>query len=70
MRIIARLDIKSENLIKGIQFEGLRVIGNPNKIAKSYYIDGVDEIFLVYFGSISFPDHFLSVLITLSLVFF
>ena len=26
MRIIARLDIKSENLIKGIQFEGLRVI--------------------------------------------
>ena len=46
-RLIAKLEIKSENVVKPIFFEGLRVIGNPNKIAKSYYIDGVDEIFLV-----------------------
>ena len=30
----------------------------------------VEEIFFVYFGSISFPDHFFNVFITLSLVFF
>ena len=27
-RIIARLDIKGQNLVKGIHMEGLRVIGN------------------------------------------
>ena len=34
MRIIARLDIKNTNLIKSINLEGLRVIGDPNKFAK------------------------------------
>ena len=28
-RLIARLDIKGPNLIKGIRFEGLRVMGSP-----------------------------------------
>ena len=44
MRIIPRLDIKNENVIKGINFEGLRVVGNPNKIAKKYYQEGADEL--------------------------
>ena len=44
MRIIPRLDIKNENVIKGINFEGLRVVGNPNKIAKKYYEDGADAL--------------------------
>ena len=44
LRIIARLDIKNSNLIKGINFEGLKVLGNPNKFAKKYYEDGADEI--------------------------
>ena len=44
-RIIARLDIKEENLVKGIQLEGLRKIGNPNEKAVNYYLQGVDEIF-------------------------
>ncbi|WP_415313730.1 imidazole glycerol phosphate synthase subunit HisF [Candidatus Pelagibacter sp. Uisw_106] len=44
MRVIPRLDIKNENVIKGINFEGLRVVGNPNKIAKKYYEDGADEL--------------------------
>ena len=34
-RIISKLDIKNENLIKGIHLEGLRVIGNPNQFAKN-----------------------------------
>mgnify|MGYP000284358303 FL=1 len=44
MRVIARLDIKNENVIKGINFEGLRVVGNPNDLAKKYYQDGADEL--------------------------
>lgn len=44
MRIIARLDIKGPNLIKGIRFEGLRVIGDPNKYALKYYNQGADEL--------------------------
>ena len=33
MRVIARLDEKSENVIKGVHFEGLRVIGSPWDLA-------------------------------------
>lgn len=44
VRLIARLDIKGPNLIKGIHLEGLRVIGNPNQFALSYYKSGIDEI--------------------------
>ncbi|MDB4340012.1 imidazole glycerol phosphate synthase cyclase subunit [Pelagibacteraceae bacterium] len=46
-RLIARLDIKNENLIKGIHLEGLRKIGDPNKFAVKYYKEGVDEILLM-----------------------
>lgn len=44
VRVIARLDIKGEHLIKGIQMEGLRKIGSPSEFAKKYYADGIDEI--------------------------
>jgi imidazole glycerol-phosphate synthase subunit HisF len=44
IRIIPRLDIKGQNLIKGIHLEGLRVMGNPNDFAKLYYNAGADEI--------------------------
>ena len=37
IRIISRLDIKSSNLVKGIKLEGLRVLGNPELFAKTYY---------------------------------
>lgn len=43
-RIIARIDVKNEFVIKGIHLEGLRKVGNPNKMAKSYYEQGIDEI--------------------------
>lgn len=46
-RIIARLDVKSNFLIKGVRFEGLRKIGDPASTALKYYEDGIDEIFLV-----------------------
>jgi len=50
-RLIARLDIKGPNLIKGIHLEGLRVIGSPNEFAKKYYLQGADE--LVYMDSVA-----------------
>jgi cyclase len=44
IRLIARLDVKGPNLIKGIHLEGLRKIGDPNLFAKRYYDQGIDEI--------------------------
>lgn len=44
LRLIARLDIKGPNLIKGIHLEGLRVIGSPHEHALRYYRQGADEL--------------------------
>src|ERR1700733_8033365 len=44
IRLIARLDIKGPNLIKGMHLEGLRVIGPPNVHAMRYYQQGADEL--------------------------
>ena len=44
IRLIARLDIKGPNLIKGIHLEGLRVMGSPNEHALRYYQQGADEL--------------------------
>lgn len=46
-RLIARLDIKNGVVIKGIQLEGQRRIGDPVDIAKKYYAQGIDEIFIM-----------------------
>ena len=45
VRVIARLDIKGPNLVKGIHLEGLRVLGKPEDFAKYYYENGADELF-------------------------
>jgi cyclase len=44
IRLIARLDIKNEHVIKGIHLEGLRKVGDPNTLARCYYEQGIDEI--------------------------
>ncbi len=44
LRIIPRLDIKGPNLIKGVQLEGLRVMGDPQEFAIRYYEAGADEL--------------------------
>ncbi len=46
-RIIARLDIKGPNLVKGIHLEGLRVLGKPEQFARYYYEAGADEMMYV-----------------------
>ena len=50
-RIAARLDIKGNNLIKGICLEGLQVVGAPNAYAEKYYDSGIDE--LVYIDAVA-----------------
>jgi len=47
IRLIARLDIKSKHLIKGIQMEGWRIVGDPSARAEKYYLDGIDEILYI-----------------------
>lgn len=44
VRLIARLDIKGPKLIKGVNLEGLRVIGDPRHHAQDYYEQGIDEL--------------------------
>lgn len=43
-RLIARLDVKGENLIKGVHLEGLRIMGDPQDYARRYYEQGADEL--------------------------
>lgn len=51
IRIIPRLDIKGPNIVKGIQFEGLRVLGKPEHFARYYYENGADE--LIYMDAVA-----------------
>jgi cyclase len=44
VRFIARLDVKGENLIKGVHLEGLRKLGPPADFATRYYKNGIDEL--------------------------
>ena len=44
IRIIPRLDIKNGNLIKGINLEGLRILGDPYNFSCLYSDLGADEI--------------------------
>lgn len=47
IRIVPRLDIKGENVVKGVRLEGLRVVGRPEEFARRYYAEGADEILFV-----------------------
>ena len=51
LRIMPRLDIKGPNLVKGINLEGLRIIGDPQLFAEKYYLNGADEI--IYIDSVA-----------------
>lgn len=51
LRLIARLDVKGPHLIKGIQLEGVRKVGDPREFARRYYEQGVDEI--VYMDAVA-----------------
>jgi|TARA_X000001036_G_C20600000_1_gene774532 cyclase len=43
-RIISRLDIKNNHLVKGVNMEGLRILGFPENFAKKYFTENIDEL--------------------------
>ena len=51
IRIIPRLDIKGPNLVKGLSFDGYRVLGSAEEFARTYYEEGADE--LIYYDAVA-----------------
>lgn len=47
LRLVARLDIKGDHVVKGIRFEGLRRIGDPQSLAERYAESGADELLYI-----------------------
>lgn len=43
-RIIPCLDVKDGKVVKGVNFEGLKEVGDPTSLAKKYYEQGADEL--------------------------
>jgi cyclase len=46
-RIIACLDVRDGQVVKGINFEGLREAGDPAALARRYNTEGIDEIVIL-----------------------
>ena len=43
-RIIPCLDVKDGKVVKGVNFVGLKEVGDPVELAKQYYQQGADEL--------------------------
>lgn len=46
-RLIACLDVRDGQVVKGVNFEGLRHAGDPASLARRYNADGIDELVLL-----------------------
>jgi imidazole glycerol-phosphate synthase subunit HisF len=46
-RIIACLDVRNGQVVKGINFEGLRSAGDPAELARRYNVEGIDELVIL-----------------------
>jgi cyclase len=46
-RVIACLDVRNGQVVKGINFEGLRSAGDPAELARRYNTDGIDELVIL-----------------------
>ena len=46
-RIIACLDVRDGQVVKGINFEGLRSAGDPADLARRYNSEGIDELVIL-----------------------
>jgi cyclase len=46
-RVIACLDVRDGQVVKGINFEGLRTAGDPAELARRYNAEGVDELVIL-----------------------
>jgi imidazole glycerol-phosphate synthase subunit HisF len=43
-RIIACMDVRDGQVVKGVQFQQLRHAGNPAELARRYNVEGIDEV--------------------------
>jgi imidazole glycerol-phosphate synthase subunit HisF len=43
-RLVVCLDVKGGRVVKGVQFEGLRDVGDPVELAQRYEREGADEV--------------------------
>ena len=43
-RIIACLDVRAGQVVKGVQFQDLRHAGDPAELARRYNVEGIDEV--------------------------
>ncbi len=50
-RVIVCLDVREGRVVKGVQFEGLRDIGDPVELAERYERQGADEIVFLDIGA-------------------
>ncbi len=46
-RVIACLDVRDGQVVKGINFEGLRSAGDPAELARRYNREGIDELVIL-----------------------
>ncbi len=46
-RIIACLDVRDRQVVKGVNFEGLRTAGDPAELARRYNAEGIDELVIL-----------------------
>ena len=46
-RIIACLDVRNGQVVKGVNFEGLRSAGDPAELARRYNAEGIDELVIL-----------------------
>ena len=43
-RIIACMDVRDGQVVKGVQFQQLRHAGDPAELAARYNVEGIDEV--------------------------
>ncbi len=46
-RIIACLDVRDGQVVKGVNFDGLRSAGDPAELARRYNAEGIDELVIL-----------------------
>jgi cyclase len=46
-RIIACLDVRDGQVVKGVQFQQLRHAGDPGELARRYNVEGIDEVVIL-----------------------
>ena len=46
-RVIACMDVRDGQVVKGVQFQQLRHAGDPGELARRYNVEGIDEVVIL-----------------------